>query len=285
MNPENRSSVSNRSAPVASRATLGAVSILLIGVAVLSGRIAAVAPRGVERAPGGGSFDHSSYDALLKKYVDDEGLVAYRSWKEKDLKALEEYLQEISRTDPEKLGSKEERLAFWINTYNALTIRGIMQFYPLESIKDKVSRFFGYNIWKDYQIEIAGRERSLDDIEHGILRKMGEPRIHFALVCASIGCPKLQRDAYTGKELDAQLHRSARQFLNDPKKNLVNGKEGTAYLSRIFDWFQEDFGGTERSVLRFVAPYRPEKDRALLRKSSTALEYLDYDWSLNDQKE
>ena len=230
-------------------------------------------------------FDHSAYDALLKKYVDDKGLVAYRTWKAKDLGALEEYLKSISETDPAKLASKEERIAFWINTYNALTIQGMIEFYPLKSIKDKVSRFFGYNIWDDYKIKVDGKERSLNDIEHKILRKMGEPRIHFALVCASIGCPKLSQGAYGGKDLDDQLADQARTFLNDAGKTRLDLKDGTAHLSKIFDWFEDDFGGSDDSVLKFIAPYRPEKERGALLSGKVDIEYLEYDWSLNDQEE
>ena len=232
-----------------------------------------------------GTFDHSPYTALLQKHVDDEGRVAYRAWKDKDLDALDGYLRSVSETDPKKLASREERIAFWVNAYNALTIRGIIEFYPMKSIKDKVNRIFGYNIWTDYKIEVGGRERSLDEIEHRILRKMGEPRIHFALVCASLGCPKLSRDAYRGADLEEQLDRQAREFLNDPERTRVDRSGREVYLSKIFKWFDDDFGGTEETVLRFIAPYRPEAERDLLLKGRPEINYLSYDWSLNDQQE
>ena len=234
---------------------------------------------------GGQTFDHSAYDSLLKKYVDAKGFVAYRSWKEKDLQALEDYLQSISAADPRTFTSDEERIAFWINAYNALTLRGILDFYPIDSIRDKVSRLFGYNIWKDYQVVIAGEKRSLEEIEHKILRNMSEPRIHFAIVCASIGCPRLRAEAYRGNHLDRQLDDQARDFLNDPLKARVDRQGRTVHLSKIFSWFGEDSGGSDEAVLRFIAPYRPEGEGELLRGGKAKIRYLDYDWSLNDQKE
>ena len=261
-----------------------ALVMALISLFLLGGATAAFdhdRPEGSE-----GKFDHSAFDALLAKYVDEQGLVAYRTWKEKDVPALKAYLRSISKTDPKSLGSQEEKIAFWVNTYNALTLRGILEFYPLDSIKDKVSFLpFGYNIWKDYKIEIAGKERSLDDIEHKILRKKGEPRIHFVLVCASIGCPRLALEAYRGDDLDKQLDEQTRRFLNDPEKTRLDRKNKTVHLSKIFSWFEEDFGGSDEAVLQFVANFRPEEERDLLLKGSPSIDYLDYDWSLNVQKE
>ena len=208
----------------------------------------------------------------------------YKAWKQRDLPALENYLAGISKTDPAKLGSREERIAFWINTYNALTIQGIIEFYPLKSIKDKVSRLFGYNIWDDYKITIAGEEYSLNRIEHKVLRPMGEPRIHFALVCASISCPELRREAFTGKDLDTQLAEEAKDFLDDPSRNRIDVAKGKVQLSKIFSWFEKDFGGSDEKVLRFIAPYRPEEERARLEAGDLDVDYLEYDWGLNEQK-
>ncbi|MCZ6602994.1 MAG: DUF547 domain-containing protein [Planctomycetota bacterium] len=252
---------------------------------VLICAIAATASANQEESVPGKTFDHASFDALLKSYVDEQGMVAYKQWKAKDRKTLKRYLQSASRADVQQLEGKQEKIAFWINVYNALTIDGILEFYPIESIKDKVSVLFGYNIWKDYKIRVGGKERSLDEIEHKILRKMGEPRIHFALVCASIGCPRLSREAYSGKDLDDQLDRQARVFLNDPEKTRVVRKEGRIYLSRIFKWFDEDFGGSDKAVLRFVARYRPDGEKSFFQGERPArIRYLDYDWSLNEQK-
>ncbi|MCZ6688120.1 MAG: DUF547 domain-containing protein [Planctomycetota bacterium] len=254
-------------------------------LAVLICAIAATASAYQEASVPGKTFDHAVLDGLLKSYVDEEGMVAYKEWKAKDRKTLKRYLQSASRADVEQLEGKQEKIAFWINVYNALTIDGILEFYPIESIKDKVSILFGYNIWKDFKIRVGGKERSLDEIEHKILRKMGEPRIHFALVCASIGCPRLSREAYSGKDLADQLDRQARGFLNDPERTRVVRKENTIYLSRIFKWFDEDFGGSDRAVLRFVARYRPDGEKSFFRgKKPARIRYLDYDWSLNEQK-
>ena len=262
------------------RLSLAGLAVSLLALSCQPARAGAEPAAGVPDK----TFDHSAYTALLEKYLDDKGLVDYKGWKRKDLPALEKYLGEISKTDPAKLASREERIAFWINTYNALTIKGIIEFYPLESIKDKVARVFGYNIWDDYKITIRGEEYSLNRIEHKILRPMGEPRVHFALVCASTSCPELRREAFRGKDLDAQLADQAKRFLNDPSRNRIDLSKGKAHLSRIFQWFDEDFGGSKKKVLQYIAPYRPEGERAKLKEGKLSVDYLDYDWGLNEQK-
>jgi hypothetical protein len=224
------------------------------------------------------AFDHSPFDVLLKRYVDEKGMVDYRAWKARDVAALDAYLESISETDPDDLASREETMAFWINAYNALTIRGIIEFYPVKSIKDKVSRLLGYDIWDDYTIPVGGKERSLNEMEHQILRKMGEPRIHFALVCASIGCPRLRTEAYRGADLERQLEDQARAFLNDPGRTRIDVGKKEAHLSQIFKWFAQDFGGSDEAILEFVARYRPE-----VKEGAFDVEYLDYDWALNEQ--
>lgn len=231
-----------------------------------------------------GRVDHSMYDALLKRYVDDRGFVNYRDWKRADEGTLDQYLAAAGRVDPKTLRDKSEQLAFWINVYNALTIKGILKFYPTKSIKDHVSPI-GFNIWKDFKITIHSQEYSLDNIEHDVLRKMGEPRIHFAIVCASIGCPRLLNDAYTGERLDGQLTANARDFFANPEKFRIDRDDGTVYLSPIFDWFGEDFGGKDQTRLAFVKRFLANADdQAFLGRSDLSIKYLDYDWNLNDQR-
>jgi hypothetical protein len=224
------------------------------------------------------------FDRLLRRYVDDDGLVNYRAWKARDEETLRNYLKSISRVNPDPLG-RSEKLAFWINAYNALTLQGILEFYPVKSIKDKVNRILGYNIWDDYPMSVNGKAYSLNDIEHKILRKMGEPRIHFAIVCASVGCPKLRNEAYIGVKLDHQLEDQTIYFFGHPKNFRIDRTGKTVYLSSIFDWFGEDFGGSDREKLDFASKYlSEEQDRVLLRSREMKVKYLDFDWSLNEQQ-
>jgi hypothetical protein len=236
------------------------------------------------RDPAGNGVDHSEFDRLLGKYVDDQGFVNYRKWKKLDEETLRKYLINIDKQQVESLGGSEA-LAFWINVYNALTVQGILEFYPLQSIRDKASRILGFNIWDDYPVTVRGKAYSLNDIEHKILRKMGEPRIHFAIVCASVGCPKLRREAYDGAKLDFQLEDQARSFFAQPRNLKIDRRTDTVYLSRILDWFGEDFGGSDRAKLDYVSRYvAEERDRAYLREGGPRVKYLEYDWTLNEMK-
>jgi hypothetical protein len=232
-------------------------------------------------------INHLAWDGLLKKYVDPRGFVDYTAWKASaaDLGALEGYLALLSTADRKLKASREARLAFWINAYNALTVRGILQKYPTKSIKDHVSYLGGYNIWKDLLLNVGDKEYSLNAIEHEVLRKMNEPRIHFAIVCASVGCPRLLAEAYTPKNLDQQLDVNARAFFADRAKFKYDTDSGTLYLSPILDWFAEDFGRDRAEQLRTIAPYMPdEASRELAVSGSARVSLLDYDWNLNDRK-
>jgi len=230
-----------------------------------------------------GRIDHSIYDTLLKRYVDQEGFVAYRQLKAQDGARLQAYLDALGDVDPEQLRDRAERLAYWINAYNALTIKGILYFYPTKSIREHVS-VIGYNIWKDYKMQVNGTAYSLDDIEHDILRKMGDPRIHFAIVCASVSCPKLLNEPYTGNRLDDQLTRSARDFFSDPKKFRIDRSAGSVHQSPIMDWYKDDFGKNKMERLAFIKPFLSDADdRAFLDSSGLKVKNLDYDWHLNDQ--
>ena len=136
-------------------------------------------------------IDHSEWDQLLRKYVDDNGMVNYRAWhaSQTDRRKLSQYLNQLSTASSGASSSRDGKLAFWINAYNAVTVHGILREYPTSSIRNHTAKLYGYNIWKDLKLQVDGSAYSLDDIEHKLLRKMGEPRIHFAIVCASIGCP------------------------------------------------------------------------------------------------
>ncbi len=227
------------------------------------------------------SLCHAHIDELLRRYVDDDGLVRYAEWKRDDLGQLDEYLNEMAHV--ESIGSRNDSLAYWINVYNALTIRAVLHFYPLQSIKEKAG-VIGFNVWDDYRIAIGAEEYSLNRIEHEILRRMGEPRIHFAIVCASIGCPRLRNEAYRADHLDWQLDNDARNFFARAWRLAVDPEKRSVRVSPIFNWFGEDFGGTDAAKLAFIARYAPESARATLTTDRVKLSYLDYDWRLNERK-
>lgn len=230
-------------------------------------------------------FDHSLLDALLKKHVRG-GLVDYDGLAKAP--ELPRYLDALSRADVAALPDKE-RLAFWINAYNAYTLHLINKHGERESIRN-INKTLGVvkakGPWQEEIVRAGGRVLSLDDVEHGIVRKeFQEPRIHFALVCAAVSCPPLRTEAYTGEALFAQLQDQARVFLlQSPAKNRVDVPAKTVYLSKIFDYYKEDFGGTEAAIGKYVATFHPPGPaRALLESGAFKLEYTEYDWSLNKQ--
>jgi len=231
-------------------------------------------------------IDHSQWDSLLKKYVDERGMVNYRAWKASraDQQALHAYVNHLSAADIAGQSSRDARLAYWINAYNAVTIVGILREYPTSSIRNHTAKLIGYNIWKDLKLQVADQQSSLDHMEHEILRKMGEPRIHFAIVCASIGCPRLLREAYTPQNLENQLTRNTQAFFADRSKFQYDANRRTIGVSPIMKWFAEDFGTTQADQLRWVAPYLPdEAARQLAQQGQASVSHLDYDWGLNDQ--
>jgi len=226
--------------------------------------------------------DHSTWDRLLKKYVDDDGMVAYQAWKnsKEDLAALKKYLATLSRADTRAQASKAGKLAFWINAYNALTVHGILEVYPTTSIRNHTAVAFGYNIWKDLLLPVSDEEHSLEDIEHEILRKLNEPRIHFAIVCASIGCPRLRSEAYAPATLDAQLADNTRDFFSRNRNLQLDPQRRVIHVSSILDWFSEDFGATPQEGLAALAEYMPDNAARFVRQKGFSVRYLEYDWNL-----
>lgn len=225
-------------------------------------------------------IDHSVLDGLLKKYVDDKGMVNYKAWKANsgDSQALDQYLVHLSQSNGK--GTKEQQLAFWINTYNAVTVKGILREYPTTSIRNHTAKLFGYNIWKNLKLVVGSKQVSLDEMEHQVFRKMGEPRIHFAIVCASIGCPRLLNEAYVAERLDAQLTVNSQSFFAEASKFRYDANRKTFYISPIIQWFGEDFGDSEPAQLKTIAPYI--SDSAASGRGS--MSFVDYDWGLNNQK-
>ncbi len=177
----------------------------------------------------------------------------------------------IAAFDPDRLTTRHERLAFYINAYNILAMKTVADHWPVDSIKDIGGLFFP--VWGRTAGVVGGHEVTLDALENAVLRRLGEPRIHFAIVCASVSCPDLRREPYLAATLDRQLDDQARHFLDNPGKGLRRQGD-TIQLSRIFDWFDDDFdrvGG----VMAFVRRYRSDIP------ADVAIDFLDYDWSVN----
>lgn len=236
------------------------------------------------------SFDHSHalWDKTLQTYVVDHGdfsQVKYQALKQSGAATLNQYLQSVSAVQANqfKQWTKPQQLAFLINAYNAFTVKLILDHYPVESIKD-IGSFFR-SPWKIQFFMLFGHKTHLDHIEHELIRaNFQEPRIHFAVVCASIGCPKLQARAYTAERLESMLESATRNFLRDSSRNRFDAQRNTLYLSSIFKWYEEDFAAKSGSVEQFVAPYISDdpKVRQQIQQRQVDVEYLDYDWSLND---
>ena len=210
---------------------------------------------------------HDRWDIELKKYVSEEGVVNYKKWKH-NKHPIESYIKALEEQPPKKYWSERQILSYWINAYNALTVLLILDNYPVGSIK-KIQ-----NPWKKKVFFTNGISYSLGEIEHDILRKKSEPRIHFAINCASISCPKLSNNAYRSNLLESQLEASTRRFLNDESKNIFS--QNQMKLSKIFLWYKKDFG-SKKSLIKFLNLYVPRKI-----SKKTRLAYLRYNWGLND---
>ncbi|SMD35269.1 Protein of unknown function, DUF547 [Reichenbachiella faecimaris] len=222
---------------------------------------------------------HEAFDMLLKKHVDTNGGVNYKAFKS-DETPLNDYLVEMMIDPPTRDWSDHEKLAYWINVYNALTIQLVLKYYPIESIKDigaSIQIPFVNTPWDIECFEIEdGKELSLNNIEHGIIRKdFEEPRIHFALVCAAVSCPKLLNEAYDPARLDRQLTAQTKAFLANTSKNKISSDR--LELSKLFNWYGGDFR-KNGSLIDFLNPYTTVKIDANAKTS-----FLDYDWRLNEQ--
>ncbi len=220
--------------------------------------------------------DHSAWDELLSKHVTSDGWVDYRGFIN-DKEKLADYLATLSNNPPnDKNWSKKEKLAYWINAYNAFTVKLIVDNYPVESIQDlhptlKIPKI--NTVWKKDFFQIGGEDFNLSRIEHKILRNMGEPRIHFAINCASVSCPSLRNEAYVASTLNQQLNEQAAYFINESGRNEIS--KNHIVISKIFRWFTRDFtqNGTLIEFLnRWAEPTISE---------DAEIDYKDYDWSLN----
>lgn len=221
-------------------------------------------------------FTHEQWTNLLQKHVNPDGWVNYDGFI-KDSLQLNNYLQQIESNYPnEKNWNREQILAYWINAYNAYTVQIVIRNYPVASIKDiKPGVAFLNSVWDIKFITIEGEQLDLNNIEHNILRKMNEPRIHFAVNCASYSCPKLLNTAYEAATIDNQLNQQAIDFINDPKRNVITAEK--ADVSSIFNWFTGDFTN-DGSLKDFLNKYSK-----VPITENTGINFLEYNWNLNKQ--
>ncbi|MDG1091444.1 MAG: DUF547 domain-containing protein [Flavobacteriaceae bacterium] len=210
---------------------------------------------------------HASWNVLLQQYVDADGNVDYHSWK-KSQTDLDKYIQLLEKTPPANYWDKNDSLAYFINAYNAVTVKLILDNYPLKSIRDIKDP------WDSKSLNLPNNRLTLNDIEHKVLRKMDDPRIHFAINCASASCPQLSNEAFRASKVQKQLEEATALFINDTSKNQISKKN--IGLSKIFLWFSKDFG-SKKERIAFIQKYsqKPFKDNAKIK-------YQEYDWSLNE---
>ena len=230
-------------------------------------------------------IDFAIWDSLLHQYIDRQGRVDYRTWKNQQPQTLANWLAVLAQTEPNLDLTRDQQLALWINLYNAFTVSTILERYPIASIRPIVLgipnwiaflRFFQRRIYR-----FANQTYSLAQIENEILRdRLQEPRIHFAIVCASIGCPLLRPEAYIPERVEQQLEHDVAQFINNPDKVRYDAATGTLYCSKIFKWYRQDFLAVAPSIPDYIRRYL-KSDSPLL--SSTPVTYLPYDWSLNQR--
>lgn len=264
------------------------LSLLAAGVArpVFAAPAARLWPRWEKHDAGSTqAADHGVWDEFLRRYVKDgaDGIarVAYAAVDSTSRRSLAEYINRLQAVPVDGL-ARVEQLAFWINLYNALTVKVVLDHYPVRSIRDiDISPgLFADGPWDRKLVTVAGEALTLNDIEHRILRPIWrDPRLHYAVNCASLGCPNLQPAAFSAANVEAMLERAARAYINHPRGARV--ERGRLIVSKIYSWFQEDFGGGEAGVLAHLARYAGPGLAEGLRGRSRIDDY-EYDWALND---
>ncbi|KYG81441.1 hypothetical protein MB14_12660 [Roseivirga ehrenbergii] len=220
---------------------------------------------------------HQVWDELLKEYVNEYGFIDYKGIISEKVK-FESYLELLSNNPPANSWNKSEKLAYWINVYNAFTVKLIIDNYPIESIKDlnpTLSIPTVHTVWTKDFFKIGEEDFNLDRVEHKILRvEFEEPRIHFAINCASFSCPVLRPEAFKAEKIERQLEEQARAFINDSQRNKIT--KDKVELSKIFSWFGGDFK-KDQSLIQFLNKYSEVKIN-----DNAAVDFMDYQWSLND---
>lgn len=233
------------------------------------------APAGI---PAKAPISHEIWDELLRKHVRPDGFVDYKGLI-KDSVQMNTYLRLLSSAHPQESWSKAEQMAYWINAYNAFTVKLITDHYPVKSIKDiKKGIPFVNTVWDIKFIKIQGETYDLNNIEHGILRKkFKDARIHAAVNCASYSCPKLRAEAFTAAKLENQLNDAMRSFINDPLRNKVHPDK--AEISSIFNWFGGDFKEDAGLIRNYINRYAEKRV-----SDNGKISYMEYNWSLNEAK-
>lgn len=225
------------------------------------------------------AFSHEIFNKVLTKHV-EKGKVDYAKLKAEP-EEFEKYLDLLAAAKPSKM-SYNVQLAFWINAYNALVIKGVIDHYPTKSVR-KVKAFGGF--FSRLKFHVAGEKYTLDHIEHEILRKeFVDPRIHFALVCASIGCPPIENRVFLSETIDEQLDAVTKKFITNTDKVRLDKAKRRVYLSKIFKWYKKDFTEGYTGVADFLTDFLPPEDADFVLEKDVKFHYLDYDWSLNDKK-
>ena len=235
---------------------------------------------GHQQAALAADFDHSKFDQILKMYVYTEGRVDYNGIAGDE--TFRQYMTSLENAKPESL-SRDGQLAFWINAYNAVTIEKVIKWKPKKSVRETFvpGVWTGTKFFTSREQTVAGQRLSQDDIEHEILRKrFKEPRIHFAVICASSGCPPLPQVAYTAENVQSRLEDETQKYLHSKRGLQIDYVENTMMLSKLFDWFAGDFESKSGSVTNFIKPYLDEKAMAFIDRMPK-MSYLEYDWALN----
>ncbi|MGF1447209.1 MAG: DUF547 domain-containing protein [Pikeienuella sp.] len=232
----------------------------------------------------GAAVDHRPWDAFLAQYrgVDAAGVarVDYAAVTADDRARLAAYIATLEAVDPADL-DRATALAYWLNLYNAVTVAVVLDHYPVASIRDISDGPLPTGPWNRQLVTVAGRPLTLNDIEHRIVRPVfADPRIHYALNCAAVGCPNLAATAWRADGLGSRLDAAERAYVNDPR-GLSIGEDGRVTASKIFAWFEEDFGSAEDLIARLVGAAEPERAEALRRRGR--IDAYAYDWALNER--
>jgi hypothetical protein len=267
-----------------------AAALLLIALALGCASVIEPQPGPLESGP----FEHGNLDRVQERFVDDFGRVDYGGLA-RDREALDRYYRRLAAVSPashpEFFPTPEDELAYWINAYNAAVLVAVLAYYPIDSVGDVKaplvvrpflfgkSRLAGFFYFQ--QVRLGGKKMNLYDLENKIIRAYGEPRIHFAINCASVGCPFLPRRAFHPETLDDDLDRETLRFFASPEKLRIDHEARIIWLSAILDWFREDFGG---SLIGYVRCYvTPERQAELDRAADYEVRFMEYDWGLNRQ--
>jgi hypothetical protein len=226
------------------------------------------------------TFNHSLFNRILSEYVDDKGLIDYNGIaKDRNFNA---YMDSLKNADVNSL-TRDGQLAFWINAYNAVTIEKVIRWKPKKSVRETLvpGVWISTKFFTTRENVVAGKKMSQDDIENDILRKQfHDPRIHFAIICASMGCPPIPKFAYTGEMVQSQLESETRKYLNSPRGTRIDRAKNTLYISKVFEWFGDDFVKAAGSVMNFIKPYLNEETLVFLNRNPK-IDYIEYNWALN----